>query len=144
MDEINRRLLALLSENARLPIKSLAAEVGLARSSVRERIARLEADGVIRGYRAEIAPQPEGALLRAFLIVKLAKTPARELVARIARMPGVRQCLSVSGEIDVVVEIAGESTEALNVLRDAISGLPQVADLTTAIILKDEMAGQAR
>ncbi|MCA0400329.1 MAG: Lrp/AsnC family transcriptional regulator [Proteobacteria bacterium] len=144
MDEINRRLLALLSENARLPIKSLAAEVGLARSSVRERIARLEAEGVIRGYRAEIAPQPEGALLRAFLIVKLAKTPARELVARIARMPGVRQCLSVSGEIDVVVEIAGENTGALNALRDAISVLPQVADLTTAIILKDEMAGLAR
>lgn len=139
MDEINLRILALLRENARLPIKSVAAEIGLARSSVRERIAKMEADGTIRGYRAETAPLPEGAMLRAFLVLKLAKTPARELVARIVRMPGVRQCLSVSGEIDVIVEIAGENAGALNALRDAISQLPHVADLTTAIVLKDEM-----
>lgn len=141
MDEINRRILALLAGNARLPIKTLAAEVGLARSSARERIARLEAEGVIRGYRAEIAAPEARQQVKAFLILKLVRTPARDTVSRIARLPGVVQCVSVSGDIDVIVEIAGANPAEINDLRDTISALPLVADLTTAIVLKDEIAG---
>ena len=55
MDAIDRQLLDLISANARLPLKTLAAHVGLARSSVRERLARLETGGVIRRYTVELA-----------------------------------------------------------------------------------------
>ncbi len=51
MDEKNREILRLLQQNARVPLKTLAGKVGLARSSVRERIARMEAEGIILGYK---------------------------------------------------------------------------------------------
>ena len=61
LDAKDRLLLDLLYRNARLPLKTIAARVGLARSSVRERVARLESSGVIRGYRADV-DWPDGGV----------------------------------------------------------------------------------
>ena len=62
LDDRDRQILALLRQDARLPLKTLAARIGLARSTLRERLARLEADGVIRGYRIDIAPEANGTV----------------------------------------------------------------------------------
>jgi len=142
MDEKNLQILRLLQQNARLPLKTLAGKVGLARSSVRERIARMEADGVILGYKADVQPsslRDDG--IRALLMIRLGRTPARETVSRITALPTVRRCLSVSGDIDLVVEIEAGTMPALNAARDEIALLPDVADVTTAIVLKDEKPG---
>lgn len=139
MDETNRQILRLLQDNARLPIKTIAGTVGLARSSVRERIARMEADGIIRGYKADVAPeQPAQELFRAFLIIRLARTPARDTVDRIVANPAVKRCFSIGGEIDVIAEIETASPKALNAVRDEIASLANVTDLTTAIVLNSE------
>ena len=139
MDEKNLQILRLLQQNARLPLKTLAGKVGLARSSVRERIARMEAEGIILGYKAEVQPsslREEG--VRALLMIRLGRTPARETVARITALPAVRRCLSVSGDIDLIVEIESGTMSALNAARDEIALLSDVADVTTAMVLKDE------
>jgi DNA-binding Lrp family transcriptional regulator len=141
MDDKNLQILRLLQQNARLPLKTLAGKVGLARSSVRERIARMEADGVILGYRADIQPAYRGGAVRAILLIRLGRTPAREAVARITANPAVRRCFSVSGDIDLVVEVEADTMAALNTARDAVALLPEVADVTTAIVLKDEKPG---
>ena len=139
MDEKNLQILRLLQQNARLPLKTLAGKVGLARSSVRERIARMEADGVILGYRADVRPGHRGAeLVRALLLVRLRRTPARETVSRITASPAVRRCFSVSGDLDLVVELEAETMSGLNAARDEIALMPDITDVTTAIVLKDE------
>jgi DNA-binding Lrp family transcriptional regulator len=139
MDEKNHQILRLLQQNARLPLKTLAGKVGLARSSVRERIARMEAEGIILGYKADVQPDHrEGQAVRALLMIRLGRTPARETVSRITALPAVRRCLSVSGDLDLVVEIASGAMSGLNVARDEIALMPDVADVTTAIVLKDE------
>lgn len=142
MDEKNLQILRLLQQNARLPLKTLAGKVGLARSSVRERIARMEAEGVILGYKAEVRPssfREDG--VRALLMIRLGRTPARETVSRMTALPNVRRCFSVSGDIDLVVEIEAGTMSALNATRDEIALLTDVADVTTAIVLKDEKPG---
>ena len=139
MDEKNHQILRLLQQNARLPLKTLAGKVGLARSSVRERIACMEAEGIILGYKADVQPDHrEGAAVRALLMIRLGRTPARETVSRITALPAVRRCLSVSGDLDLVVEIESGAMSGLNVARDEIALMPDVADVTTAIVLKDE------
>lgn len=139
MDEKNHQILRLLQQNARLPLKTLAGKVGLARSSVRERIARMEAEGIILGYKADVQPDHrEGQAVRALLMIRLGRTPARETVSRITALPAVRRCLSVSGDLDLVVEIESGAMSGLNVARDEIALMPDVADVTTAIVLKDE------
>jgi DNA-binding Lrp family transcriptional regulator len=133
MDDKDRKILDLLLQDARLPLKTLAAKVGLARSSLRDRLSRLEADGIIRGYRAEIAAPAPG--VSAYLFVRLKRTPALDLIEALRAMPGVRSCVSLTGDVDLLVEISAASTDEVNAMRDRISGHESVADLTTSIVL---------
>jgi DNA-binding Lrp family transcriptional regulator len=133
LDSKDRLILDLLRADARLPLKTLAAKVGLARSTLRDRLSRLEADGVIRGYRADIADG--GSNVAAYLFIRLKATPSPNLVALLKRLPEVRSCTSLTGDIDLLVEIAAGTTERVNALRDRISSHESVADLTTSIVL---------
>ena len=139
MDDKDRAILELLRRNARLPLKSIAGAVGLASSSARERIARLEAEGMIVGYGARLGLAAPG--VSAILLTRLRVTPDRAAVADLVAMPAVRRCWSVAGEIDLIVEIWAEDMTALNAARDAIATHPGVAVVTTAPVLlreKDE------
>jgi len=144
LDDKNRRIVALLQQNARMTLKTIAAKVGLARSSVRERIARLEATGVIRGYRVELASvEAKDAGVEAFLLIRLDKTPAPRTIARIVALPEVVRCSSVSGDLDVIVEARTSDVDALNAVRDDIASYAHVVELTTRIVLKrDKEAGR--
>ena len=133
LDDKDRKILELLRADARVPLKTLAARVGLARSTLRDRLSRLEAHGVIRGYHAEIVDgQPS---VSAYLFVRLKTTPAPGLIALLRRMPEVKSCTSLTGDVDLLVEIAAPTTEHVNALRDRISSHEAVADLTTSIVL---------
>ncbi|HWA51170.1 MAG TPA: Lrp/AsnC family transcriptional regulator [Dongiaceae bacterium] len=133
LDDKDRKILDLLRQDARLPLKTLAAKVGLARSSLRDRLSRLEADGIIRGYRAEIAAPAFG--VAAYLFVRLKRTPALDLIEALRTMPGVRSCVSLTGDVDLLVELSASSTDEVNAIRDRISAHESVADLTTSIVL---------
>ena len=133
LDDKDRQILDLLRADARLPLKTLAARVGLARSTLRDRLSRLEADGVIRGYHADIV---DGAAnVAAYLFIRLKITPAPGLIAFLKGMSEVRSCTSLTGDIDLLVELAAASTDRVNALRDHISAHESVADLTTSIVL---------
>ena len=139
MDEIDRKILRLLREDARAPLKAIAAEVGLARSSVRQRIDKLEKAGAILGYRAELAREVAGHDgIRAFLLLRLHRTPAADALKRIGAMQAVKRFCSVTGDLDLVVEVEAATMQDLNRTRDAIASLGQVADVTTAPVLKVE------
>ena len=132
MDAIDTQIVALLRANARMPLKTLAAKVELARSTVRERLVRLEKAGVILGYHARVADVDR---LSALLQLKLAKTPAPRTVAAIVAMPEVCRCYSLSGDVDLAVEIEARTTLQLNATRDRIATLPDVVDVVTSLIL---------
>lgn len=137
MDDIDLHILHLLQQDARLPLKTIAGHVGLARSSVRERIAKLEGAQVIRGYRAQVSHAADDGV-RAFLLVRLQRTPLPDVIRRINALPGTRRCYSVSGDIDLVVEIGVANMHELNDRRDTVARLDGVADLTTVPILRVE------
>jgi Lrp/AsnC family transcriptional regulator, leucine-responsive regulatory protein len=132
MDAIDTQIISLLRANARVPLKTIAGTVRLARSSVRERLSKLEASGVILGYHARIS---DPGRLSALLHLQLARTPAPATVAAIIGMSEVCRCYSLSGEIDLAVEIEARNSEALNAARDRIALLPDVNEVVTALIL---------
>lgn len=132
MDDIDRRLLELLQEDASLPLKTLAAAVSLSRSSVRDRIARMRADGTIRRYTIEVAPESG---LTAVLLIRLARTPDPDAVRAVVSAPEVVRCYSLSGDVDLLVELAGGDTAALNRARDRIALLPGVTGVVTSFVL---------
>ncbi len=144
LDDRDRQILALLRADARLPLKTLAAKVGLARSSLRDRLARLEAEGIIRGYHAAIAPEAidgTGANVGAYLLLRLKRTPALDLIADLKRIPEIVACSSVAGDIDLILRLNAVTIERLNARRDEIARHPAVAALTTSIIMRWDIGG---
>ena len=77
--------------------------------------------------------------IRAFLLVRLRRTPAPDIIQRINAQPGARRCYSVSGDIDLVVELAVATMHDLNARRDSVARLDGVADVTTMPILRVEL-----
>ena len=139
MDAINRQILELLERNARCPVKVIAAHVGLARSSVRERISKMEAAGVIRGYRVELGEAARTQSdVEAYLVLELARTPDPGMVKTICDHSCVVSCCSVGGALDLIVHVRVGNTAELNQLRDALSADPRVRSLTTHLILKHD------
>lgn len=138
LDAKDRDILGILSKEARIPLKALAARIGLSRSATSERVAQLERSGVIRGYRADIGQMDKG-LVTAFLMVTLTRTPSIGVLDQLARHAEIRRVSSVSGQLDLVVELEVPSIDRLNTLRDLIASHPSVEDLTTLIVLRHDI-----
>jgi Lrp/AsnC family leucine-responsive transcriptional regulator len=98
LDATNLRLLAELQEDARLSLAELGRRVGLSSPAVADRLARLEEDGVIRGYHADIDPRAVGYALTVVIRIRPAPRELRK-VADVAReRPEIVRCDRVTGE----------------------------------------------
>lgn len=134
LDELDRRLLAELSADARLTQVALGARVGLSRSAVQERLKRLEREGVILGYTLRLA-QARAAGLRAYLLVKGSGPSHERALRHLETFPEIRVADSVSGDIDLVLQLEAERLEDLNRVRDEIARLPGVASTQTLLVM---------
>lgn len=119
IDATDHDLLALLRENARLPVSDMARRLGLARSTVQARIERLENSGVIAGYtlRAGAATRP---LLRATVLVSVEPRSAPAVLDRLRSLPGVEVAHTTSGRFDLLVQVAAATTTELDDTLDHI------------------------
>jgi Lrp/AsnC family leucine-responsive transcriptional regulator len=131
LDAVNLRLLAELVEDARLSQAELGRRIGLSAPAVAERLGRLERDGVLRGYHADVAPVALGYTLAAILRMRPAprQIPA---VADVARgTPEVIECHRVTGEDCFYMKLHVRSVEHLEEVIDRFTPYGQT---TTSII----------
>jgi DNA-binding Lrp family transcriptional regulator len=134
MDDLDRRILAELNADARLTQVALAARVGLSRSTVQERIKRLEREGVIQGYTLRLGLKTRPGL-RAYLLIK-GDGPSHERAVRMAEsIPEVRVADSVGGEIDLVLQLEADHVEDLTRVRDEVAKLPGIASTQTLLVM---------
>jgi Lrp/AsnC family transcriptional regulator, leucine-responsive regulatory protein len=108
LDKLDRRLLALLQENNRRPLRSLAAEVGVSAPTCLRRVRRLESSGVIRANAALLDLRLLGYAVTAFVEITLANASGGEMSAferRMRRCPEVTQCVELAGEVDYLVQV---------------------------------------
>ncbi len=124
LDDFDRKILTALQENGRLSNIEVAARVGLSHSSCSRRIARLERDGVIVGYRALTNRQKLGLSVRAYCgIVRDADVGWEELAHALADLDGVVSVFAVSGEVDLMLEIVARDMQHYSqvVLQDVFN-----------------------
>jgi DNA-binding Lrp family transcriptional regulator len=133
--DIDRRLLALLRENSRRQVSTLAAELSVSRATVYARIARLEQEGIIEGYTVRIGLQHDRRLVRAHVMIKLLPKLTHETVSALSAMSMVTALYSISGEHDLIATIEGSNVGELDVLIDRIGMLEGVEKTTSSIIL---------
>lgn len=105
MDQIDQKILALLRENGRMPLKKIAEHVFLSPPAVAARMERLEQKGVIQGYRAIISPEALGQQIMAFIHVVLPPEQQGEFAAFAASMPQITACYHVTGPHSMLVQV---------------------------------------
>lgn len=134
-DALDRELIALLQANARESAAQLARRLGVARTTVLARLARLERDGVVVGYTVCLGQDEHDASLQAYVGITVSPKSGRAVEQRLARMPELRQLSTVSGEFDFVALLRADSPLRLDALLDEIGGIDGVARTTTSIVL---------
>ena len=118
LDEVNVRLLAELSADPRASAAQLARRVGMSAPAVRERVARLEEAGVIRGYRLDIDPAAIGLPVAAWVRLRPGPGQLPKIAELAARVPEVSECHRISGEDCFLVKVHVPSIEALESVLD--------------------------
>jgi DNA-binding Lrp family transcriptional regulator len=135
MDDLDHHLLARLRDNARAPVAELARALGLSRTTVQSRLARLERSGVIAGYAVKLSEAREAALVHAFIMLTVEPKQAAAVTAALKRMPGVRKLQSVSGPFDMVATVEAASVSEMDGLIDEIGALRGVERTNSSIVL---------
>ncbi len=140
MDEFDRSILRVLSEEGRISIADLARRIGLSKSPTQARLRRLETSGIITGYRALVDPIRLGLDHVAFVEVRLRDTSEKALAAfnaAVARIGEIEQAHLIAGNFDYLMKIRTRSmNEYRRVLAEKISTLPHVASTSTYVAMQ--------
>ena len=135
MDSLDRRLLALLRENARASIASLAKQLDVARGTVQNRLARLERDGTVVGYSVRLKPQVEEHRIRALMTIAVEGNRIDAVIAALRGDPAVGALHSTNGRWDIVAELRAESLAAFDQVLGRIRQLDGIASTETSLLL---------
>jgi Lrp/AsnC family leucine-responsive transcriptional regulator len=137
IDEMDRRILSLLQQDARLPNAEIARRVGMAPSATLERLRKLEERGVITGYEVRLDPRKLGLGLTAFIFVRSqGKAAEIETGERLTQHPNVLEVHHIAGEDCFLVKVRATDTEDLGrLLRADFSSMPNVVSTRTTIVL---------
>ena len=137
MDDLDRKLLALLRSDSRTPAAALAAALKVSRGTVQNRIARLLTQGVIQGFTVRTRPELEAQRIRAIMSIAVEGERTTAVVRRLKGVPAVDRIHTTNGRWDLVAELEvanlGEFSRALDDIR-TIEG---IAATETSLLLAD-------
>lgn len=120
LDTIDEKIVALLQENARISIKDIAAQVFLSSPAVTARIERLEKNGVINGYHAQVNAPVLGYKIKAFINLDLEPVQKQEFYPFIESIPNVIECNCITGEYAMLIEVQFINTNELDRFIDRL------------------------
>lgn len=134
-DDTDRQLISLLQANARDSTANLARKLGVARTTVVARLARLERAGVVVGYTVRLGQDASRPPVRAHVGITVMPRSGPAVVAALQKLPELVQLSSVSGEFDYIAVLQAPSTQRLDALLDAIGQVDGVTRTTTSVVL---------
>ena len=139
LDDVGWQLLCLLQEHARLSFKELGQRVGLASSSVAERIHRMEETGIISGYHAEINLEKVGLPVMAFIRMSTPGQNSTRIATLLRDMPEILECYRLTGSEAFIMKVCVPTVKQLEVLIDQLS---QYGQPTTSLVLSIPLTGR--
>jgi Lrp/AsnC family leucine-responsive transcriptional regulator len=135
LDERDLAIVSALQADARATFADVGARVGLAPSSVHERVRKLERAGVIRGYRAEVDPQGLGLHVTALVsVTPLDPRQPDDLPDRVLEFPEVEDCHSVAGAENYILKVRTRTTADLEDLLRRVRDRAEVQTRTTVVL----------
>jgi Lrp/AsnC family leucine-responsive transcriptional regulator len=141
LDRLDRKILRILQEDARISMKDLSEQVGLSVTPAIERVKRMERDGVITGYHARLNPAAVGATLLVFVEITLNQKSAshfEQFRREVLRIPEVQECHLVSGDFDYLIKARiREMAEYRKLLGDMLLNLPGAAQSKSYVVMEE-------
>jgi DNA-binding Lrp family transcriptional regulator len=135
MDDLDHRLLALLRGDARASIASLAKKLDVARGTVQNRMARLEANGIIAGYTVRLKPDVEEQQIRALMTIAVEGNQVDAVVKALRGEPAVASLHSTNGRWDLVAQLRTDTLASFDQVLAKISRVPGVLSSETSLLL---------
>ncbi len=140
IDEFDRAILAALMANARASNVEIAERVGLSEAPCSRRIRRLEAEGVIRGYRADVDPEAIGIGFIAYVTLVLdyvTAATAEQFYQEIRAIPEVMSCYIVSGGYDAILHVAAADSKSYSdIVFNRLRRIPGVKDVRSSFVMR--------
>jgi len=121
LDKLDLDIIRELQENARISTAELGRKIGLSTSATSERIAKLEREGIIKGYSAIIDAEKLGQDISAFILVPVGSIPIDTMAEDIAAIPQVQECHKVTGNACFMVKVRAGSMAELERVIDTIN-----------------------
>ena len=131
----DRQLIDLLKANARASVAALARRMGVARSTVKARLARLEAEGVIAGYTVRLGQTAERPAITAHVLLEASAKRADALIRELRGIPAIRGLYALSGSFDYLAIVETPSTHEMDAILDRIGRIEGVTRTETSIAL---------
>ena len=136
MDELDHKILACLKENARAKLSSIAEQINLSITATTERIHRMEAEGIITGYRVVIDEGRMGKDLKALISVSLEHPRYNnEFAEMVKNHPDILECYYITGDYDFHLKVSTSGGEGLEQLLNYIKAIKGVSLTRTLVVL---------
>ena len=136
IDNVDQALIALLRQNARASVATLAAKLGVSRGTVTNRMEKLEQGGLIVGYTVRLRPDAQPEVLRAWMSIEIVGNDTRRVMASLLGDPGVAALHSTNGRWDVLAELQVGSLEELSRTLERIRLIKGISNSETSIHLE--------
>ncbi len=131
MDHIDTKIVSLLQENARMPARAMTSEVFLSPPAITARIDKLETQGIIQGYHAQVDIQKLGYHIIAFISMDISVQQKKDFYPFISACPNVLECNCVTGQYSMLIKVAFPTTQDLD---DFIGKLQRYGNTSTQIV----------
>ena len=135
LDDKDKALLALLSANSRESTAELARRLGLSRSTVKDRIERLEKHGIITGYTVRYSEAYNTGQIRAQVMISYDPKQANQIVRHLRQLPAIKAVYAVNGIYDIIAHVSADSTGDLDHTLDQIGEIDGIDKTVSSIIL---------
>ncbi|MBA3490003.1 MAG: Lrp/AsnC family transcriptional regulator [Longispora sp.] len=142
MDAIDRRIVELLRDNARLSYAELARQIGLSAPAVHERVGKLEAKGILLAYRAVVDPNAIGLGVTALIGVITSEGEIGEITAALYELPEIESCYFMAGEESFLCKARLGTIQGLEQLIARMNRIPGISRTRTTIALSTKWEGR--
>lgn len=141
IDSLDKKILNILSQNARIPFKDVAAECGVSRAAIHQRVQHLIENGVITGSRFDVNPKSLGYSTCTYIGLNLERgSMYKDVVTRLERIPEIVECHFTTGSYTMLIKLYAKDNEQLmDLLNNQLQTIPGVVSTETLISLEQSI-----
>jgi Lrp/AsnC family transcriptional regulator for asnA, asnC and gidA len=136
LDDVDRGILVALQENARTPFSDIAKKLKVSEGTVHNRVRRMLESGVIRGFKAVVAPEKVGKPLTAIICINADPHKGKQILQRVVQMKGIYEVYDVTGEYYAVIKARASDMASLTQIIDAISSIEGITSTLTMVAMQ--------